>query len=123
MIRRPPRSTLFPYTTLFRSRANGTFLTGVRVKKSAADIHAGVSIDQVFAREIGHLTRFPSIELTCDFGRKSGSCDSGYSCAYQYNLSWSSPNTPVAPEYNPRLLFERLFGAGSPAERAENLKR
>src|SRR3712207_8802683 len=24
MIRRPPRSTLFPYTTLFRSRAAGT---------------------------------------------------------------------------------------------------
>src|SRR5256885_8193844 len=24
MIRRPPRSTLFPYTTLFRSRSNGT---------------------------------------------------------------------------------------------------
>src|SRR2546422_6807551 len=24
MIRRPPRSTLFPYTTLFRSRCNGT---------------------------------------------------------------------------------------------------
>src|SRR5258708_12369822 len=24
MIRRPPRSTLFPYTTLFRSRASGT---------------------------------------------------------------------------------------------------
>src|SRR2546425_3885048 len=25
MIRRPPRSTLFPYTTLFRSRGAGTF--------------------------------------------------------------------------------------------------
>src|SRR2546430_10243496 len=25
MIRRPPRSTLFPYTTLFRSRARGGF--------------------------------------------------------------------------------------------------
>src|SRR6266496_6512163 len=25
MIRRPPRSTLFPYTTLFRSRGPGTF--------------------------------------------------------------------------------------------------
>src|SRR5438094_1843086 len=24
MLRRPPRSTLFPYTTLFRSRASGT---------------------------------------------------------------------------------------------------
>src|SRR2546427_5338695 len=26
MIRRPPRSTLFPYTTLFRSTADGTWL-------------------------------------------------------------------------------------------------
>src|SRR2546429_9895442 len=26
MIRRPPRSTLFPYTTLFRSHAQSTFL-------------------------------------------------------------------------------------------------
>src|SRR5687768_18082754 len=25
MIRRPPRSTLFPYTTLFRSEADGSF--------------------------------------------------------------------------------------------------
>jgi hypothetical protein len=55
--------------------------------------------------------------------RKSGNCDSGYSCAYQYNLSWRSPNTPVAPEPNPRLLFERLFGAGAPGERAANLQR
>src|SRR2546422_4777760 len=27
MIRRPPRSTLFPYTTLFRSNGRGTLLT------------------------------------------------------------------------------------------------
>src|SRR2546426_3898715 len=27
MIRRPPRSTLFPYTTLFRSQSNGTLST------------------------------------------------------------------------------------------------
>src|SRR3712207_8773366 len=26
MIRRPPRSTLFPYTTLFRSQANAVFV-------------------------------------------------------------------------------------------------
>src|SRR5690349_22072254 len=31
MIRRPPRSTLFPYTTLFRSAANGTARPPVRV--------------------------------------------------------------------------------------------
>jgi hypothetical protein len=105
------------------ARANGTFLTGVRMRKSASDVHAGISIDQVIAREIGHLTRFPSLELSCDYSRRTGSCDSGYACAYQYNISWSSATTPMAPEYNPRLLFERLFGAGSPSERAENLKR
>jgi len=55
--------------------------------------------------------------------RKSGNCDSGYSCAYQYNLSWRSPTQPVAPEPNPRLLFERLFGAGAPGERKESLQR
>src|SRR3712207_7015959 len=30
MIRRPPRSTLFPYTTLFRSVAGGTLGAGAR---------------------------------------------------------------------------------------------
>src|SRR3712207_8448199 len=29
MIRRPPRSTLFPYTTLFRSRAKATVVIGL----------------------------------------------------------------------------------------------
>ncbi len=105
------------------ARASGTFLTGVRVKKtSGADIHCGVSIDQIAAKQVGHLTRFPSLELTCDSVRRSGNCDSGYSCAYQYNLSWQSPTTPVAPEPNPRLVFERLFGAGAPGQRRDALK-
>src|SRR5436305_11219478 len=30
MIRRPPRSTLFPYTTLFRSDATDRYVKGVR---------------------------------------------------------------------------------------------
>ena len=106
------------------ARAGGTFLTGVRIKKTAgSDIYAGVSIDQVVARQIGHLTRFPSLELTCDAVRKAGNCDSGYSCAYEYNLAWRSPTQPMSPEPNPRLVFERLFGIGSPGERVENLKR
>ncbi len=103
------------------ARANGTFLTGVRVRKTAgADIHAGISVDQVAANKIGNSTRFPSLELSCEPVRRSGNCDSGYSCAYQFNLAWRSPTTPVAPEANPRLVFERLFGQGSPAERKAN---
>jgi len=105
------------------ARANGTFLTGVRVRKTAgSDIHAGISIDQVAADKIGHLTRFPSLELSCEPARRSGNCDSGYSCAYQYNLAWRSPTAPVAPEANPRLVFERLFGAGSREERRSSYK-
>lgn len=105
------------------ARANGTFLTGVRMRKSATNVHAGISIDQIIAREVGHLTRLSSLELTCDAGRNTGACDSGYSCAYQYNVSWSSPTTPMTPEANPRQVFERLFGAGSMEDRANELKR
>src|SRR2546425_8015446 len=35
MIRRPPRSTLFPYTTLFRSKANGSARPSARLTPSA----------------------------------------------------------------------------------------
>ena len=105
------------------ARGNGVFLTGVRLNKSATDIRAGISIDQAIAREVGHLTRFPSLELSSDAIRTSGACDSGYACAYQFNLSWSSATTPVAAESNPRMVFERIFGTGAPGERAENMKR
>jgi Protein of unknown function (DUF1552) len=105
------------------ARGVGTFLTGVRLKKSATDLRAGVSVDQLIARSVGHLTRLSSLEVSCDAVRKSGACDSGYACAYQFNLSWSSPTTPMIPEVNPRQLFEKLFGAGPPGERTENMKR
>ena len=106
------------------ARAGGTFLTGVRIKKTAgSDIRAGVSFDQVVANELGHKTRFASLELTCDVVRKSGECDSGYACAYEYNLSWTSPNQPLAPENNPQFAFERLFGEGARHQRVANLKR
>jgi hypothetical protein len=104
------------------ARGNGVFLTGVRLKKSSTDIHAGVSIDQLMAGKVGHLTRFPSLELTCDDTRKTAACDSNYSCAYQYNISWSSETTPVTAEFNPRLAFERLFGTGAPGQRTQNNK-
>jgi hypothetical protein len=104
------------------ARANGTFLTGVRIKKTGGmDFHAGMSVDQVMAQQIGLITPFRSLELSCDAIQNVGTCDTGYACVYQHNLSWSSPTAPMTPEVNPRLLFERLFGAGSRAERQQNL--
>lgn len=106
------------------ARSNATFLTGQRAKKtSGSDIHVGVSVDQIAAQSMKNETRLASLELTCDGVRKSGRCDSGYSCAYQFNLSWRSANQPNTPEANPRLVFERLFGAGSAKERTDNLAR
>lgn len=105
------------------ARGNGTFLTGVRLNKSATNIRAGISIDQVIAAKIGDQTRFRSLELTCDGSRNTGECDSGYSCAYQYNMAWQSPTTPMMPEANPRLVFERLFGTGPAAQRQSSFRR
>jgi Protein of unknown function (DUF1552) len=102
------------------ARGQSVFLTGVRLNKSAVDVRAGVSIDQVIASQVAPLTRFSSLEMTCDSSRKSAICDSGYSCAYQYNVSWKSATTPMPPENNPRVIFERLFGAGTHGERAAN---
>ena len=96
------------------ARASATFLTGMQAKKtSGADIRIGKSIDQIFADKWANQTRLNSLELSCDTVRSSGDCDSGYSCAYQFNLAWKNDNTPLSPEVNPRLAFERMFGAGA----------
>jgi hypothetical protein len=102
------------------ARASATFLTAAQARKTAgADIHVGVSVDQIAAARLGHLTRLPSLELGCDKGQRSGNCDSGYSCAYSFNISWKTPSTPMPPEVDPRLVFERLFAGDRPAESAE----
>jgi len=105
------------------ARANATILTGVRPRKTAgSNIQLGISVDQLAAQRLADATRFASLELSCDGVRKSGACDSGYSCAYQFNLSWRTPTSPMSPEANPRLVFERLFGAGSGRERQESYR-
>jgi hypothetical protein len=94
------------------ARAAACFLTGVHPKKTAgADIRNGISTDQIVAQKMAAVTRFPSIELGCEDSRTVGNCDSGYSCAYTNSLAWRGESTPMPPEVNPRLAFERLFGA------------
>jgi len=102
------------------ARASATFLTGCQARKTAgADIHIGVSVDQVAASKVGTATRLPSLELSCDKGQEAGNCDSGYSCAYQFHISWRSETTPNPVEYDPRQVFERMFGRNRPGESAE----
>lgn len=103
-------------------RCCGAYLTGVQPRKSAVDIKAGISCDQITANEVGRTSRFPSLELGLEDARQAGNCDSGYSCAYTNNLAWRSETQPMPPILNPRELFERLFGQDahlSPSERAQ----
>lgn len=101
------------------ARANASFLTGCQPRKTAgADLRVGTSVDQIAARAIGAETRLASLELSTDVSRRSGHCDSGYSCAYQFNLSWIDEQTPAPAERDPRLVFEKLFGSGNSREDA-----
>src|SRR5688572_30925639 len=52
MIRRPPRSTLFPYTTLFRSGEIPELARGPHVRDALVPWHAGHCPDRV-ADEVG----------------------------------------------------------------------
>jgi hypothetical protein len=96
------------------ARSASVFLTGAQPRKTnGANIRSGISVDQMAAQRIGKRTKFASLELGCERGRSAGNCDSGYSCAYSSNVSWSSATTPVGKETNPRLVFQRLFADGN----------
>jgi len=83
----------------------------VHVRKTeGADIRAGISMDQIAARELGRQTQLASLEMTLEYTEMLGACDAGYSCAYSNTISWRGPSTPLPMEVDPRALFERLFG-------------
>jgi hypothetical protein len=93
------------------ARSVATYLTCAHPRKTGgADLHVGVSVDQVIAKQAGRGSPFASLEVGMDRGRSAGICDSGYSCAYSNNVSWLAPDQPVAKEADPRAVFARLFG-------------
>jgi hypothetical protein len=101
------------------------WLSGSIPKRTIAeDVHAGTTIDQLIAKQIGHDTVFPSLELaTEDFTGYIGGCDPAYSCAYMNTLSWKTPTEPLPMEINPRVVFERMFGRpGTAAQRAAQMR-
>ncbi len=105
------------------ARAGATWLTGVHPKRTGgADIRAGISADQVAARELSKKTQFGSLEIGLEEPNLAGDCDSGYSCAYTNTISWRTPTTPNPMEVNPRAVFERLFGDGETTDPKARLK-
>jgi len=92
-------------------RACTAWLTGTHAKMtSGADLRAGISADQIAAREFGKHTQLASLEMGLESGEVVGACESAYGCAYYDTISWRNETTPLPMENRPRAIFERLFG-------------
>jgi hypothetical protein len=92
-------------------RACTSWLTGAHAKMtSGADLRAGISVDQVAAREFGKYTQLASLEVGLESAEVVGACESAYGCAYYNTISWRNDTTPLPMENRPRAIFERLFG-------------
>jgi hypothetical protein len=91
--------------------ASGSFLTGTtRGGRTEIEIIADVSIDQLLARHFASDTQVASLELSMDVPANAGACTGNLSCVYTHTLSWRGPTQPLPMEWNPRVVFERLFG-------------
>src|SRR5882724_8505101 len=103
-------------------RACTSWLTGTHCKMtSGADLRAGISVDQVAAREFGKYTQLASLEVGLESSEVVGSCESAYSCAYYNTISWRNETTPLPIENRPRAIFERLFGDTGTSDPAARL--
>src|SRR5947199_3866563 len=99
--------------------ASGSFLTGTtRGGRNEIEIVADVSIDQLLAQHLAGETQVPSLELSMDVPANAGACTGNLSCVYTHTLSWRSPTEPLPMEWNPRAVFERLFGDSGSTDRA-----
>ncbi len=105
--------------------SNSAFLSCSTAKHTeSTDYFLGTTADQIAAKHVGNETKLASMELSMDLTQMAGQCDNGYACAYQNNLSWSSPTTPLPSEAHPRIVFEAMFGHGGTAtERAKSRKQ
>jgi hypothetical protein len=92
------------------AKASTRFLTDVSPPTSETWLDAGISMDQILARETGKYTQLASLELAIESGETAGACDVGFACAYTNTISWKGANTPLATQNNPSVVFERLFG-------------
>jgi hypothetical protein len=99
--------------------ASGSFLTGaVHGGRNEVEIVADVSMDQILARRCAKETQVASLELSMDAPANAGACTGNLSCVYTHTLSWRSPTQPLPMEWNPRAVFEKLFGDSGSTDRA-----
>lgn len=104
--------------------ASGSFLTGTpRGGHNEIEIIADVSIDQLLGRHFGKETQLEALLVSMDLPANAGACTGNLSCAYLDTLSWANPTEPLPMEWNPRVVFETLFGDTGTTDRAARERR
>jgi Protein of unknown function (DUF1552) len=98
----------------------GTWLNSVSPRISH-DPYGATTADQIAAQEIGQQTPLPSLEVATEEPVSGGACDRNYGCSYGATIAFRNPSTPLPMEFNPRKLFQRLFGQGDTPEEREAL--
>ena len=99
--------------------ASGSFLTGTtRGGRNETEIIADVSMDQLLARHFAKQTQVASLEVALDRPNNAGACTGNLSCVYTHTISWRSPTQPLPMEWNPRAVFETLFGDSGSTDRS-----
>jgi hypothetical protein len=105
-------------------RSSAVFLTQSHPKQTEGnDVHAGTSLDQLYAQKFGQDTPIPSMQLSIENVDQAGGCTYGYSCIYTDTISWASPSQALPMVRDPRVVFDQLFGVGATKEeRQANLR-
>jgi len=104
--------------------ASGSFLTGTpRGGKNEIEIIADVSIDQMLGKHFEQETQLSTLEICMDLPANAGACTGNLSCAYLDTLCWRSPTQPLPMEWNPRAVFEKLFGDSGSTDRTARARR
>src|SRR5438874_4339794 len=102
MIRRPPRSTLFPYTTLFRSKVRPNHETNINIiaRRTGKDVNSHTVLDGIITtimdcvRSEERFSRNAETDIVCRLLLEKKK--TSYNKASQYTLT-----TPLAHDHTP----------------------
>jgi len=80
----------------------------------------GATVDQLIAKKIGQDTTLPSLEIASETTNQQAA---GGGTSTAITLSWRDASSLNPIEYNPKKVFNQLFGVTTPKERVLNARQ
>ena len=107
-----------PSTTIFA----GDTITTQEGSAAVMQFHPGMTVALTGDGELV-LPRDATLDICMDLPANAGACTGNLSCAYLDTLCWRSPTQPLPMDWNPRTVFEKLFGDSGSTDRVARAKR